>query len=85
MLTDSKIRQLKPNGRVQKISDGGGLYVFVTAAGAKSWRLAYRYGGKQKTYTIGLYPEVSLVDARLARENAKKLLAQGIDPSARKH
>ncbi len=58
--------------------------MFVTANGSKSWRLAYRYGGKQKTYTIGLYPDISLADARFAREEAKKLLAQGIDPLARK-
>ena len=68
MLTDSKIRQLKPNGKIQKVSDGGGLYVQVAPTGAKSWRLGYRFGGKQNTYTIGQYPAVSLADARRERE-----------------
>ena len=84
MLTDSRIRQLRPNDKVQKVSDGGGLYVQVAPTGTKSWRMGYRFEGKQKTLTIGQYPDVSLADARLAREQAKKLLAQGVDPAAKK-
>ncbi|MCR5563313.1 MAG: integrase arm-type DNA-binding domain-containing protein [Desulfovibrio sp.] len=84
MLTDTRIRQLRPNGKVQKVSDGGGLYVQVAPTGTKSWRMGYRFEGRQKTLTIGQYPDVSLADARLAREQARKLLAQGVDPAAKK-
>src|SRR5262249_17945916 len=66
----------------QKLADGRGLYLFVTPNGTKAWCLAYRYNGKQKSLSLGLYPVVTLGEARNRRERAKKLLAQGIDPSA---
>lgn len=81
MLSDAKCRNAKTTGKPAKISDGGGLHLLVTPAGGKLWRLAYRYGGKQKTLALGVYPAVSLKDARAARDAAKELLARGIDPS----
>jgi len=83
-LTDARIRGLKATGASVKVSDGGGLYLMVTPQGSKLWRLAYRFAGKQKTLAIGVYPTVSLVDARLARETAKKALADGVDPGEEK-
>ena len=80
-LTDTKICSLKPADKTMKYSDGGGLYLEVTKKGAKLWRMAYRYAGKQKTLYIGTYPVISLSDARLRREAAKRKLADGIDPS----
>jgi len=81
-LTDAKLRSLKPAEKPQKLSDGGGLHVLVTPGGSRLWRLAYRFGGKQKLLALGKYPDVSLADARLAREIARKQLDEGEDPSA---
>ena len=83
-LTDTKLKALKPSGKVQKLSDGGGLYIHVSPAGGKLWRLFYRFDGKQKTLALGKYPEVSLADARKLRDEARALIAQGVDPSAHK-
>lgn len=83
-LTDSYLRALKANGKVQKYSDGGGLYLHVSPTGGKLWRMGYRFEGKQKTLSFGKYPAVSLKDARNRRDEAKDLLAAGIDPGARK-
>ena len=83
-LSDAVLRNVKANGKVQKLSDGGGLYLHVTANGSKLWRLAYRYEGKQKLLSFGAYPAVSLKDARQRREEAKELLAKGLDPSEEK-
>jgi integrase len=71
----------RPSG--DKHSDGGGLYLHVTAAG-KYWRMNYRLYGKQKTLSLGVYPSISLAQARKGRDEAKKLIAQSIDPSAAK-
>ena len=79
-LTDVAVRQTKPGERTRKISDGGGLFLEVRPNGAKYWRLAYRYNGKQKLLALGVYPEISLLVAREKREAAKKLLSNGIDP-----
>jgi integrase len=81
-LTDAKLRALKPAKGAYKIADGEGLYIRVTSSGGRLWAIAYRYGGKQKSLSIGKYPIVSLLDARRARDEAKRLLASGIDPSA---
>jgi len=81
-LTDTKLRALKPRHGPYKVSDGEGLYVLVTETGSKLWRLAYRFGGKQKLLALGKYPNVSLRDGRRGRDNAKELLARGIDPNA---
>lgn len=81
MLTDTQIRALKPAAKDHKISDGGGLHLLVKSTGSKLWRLAYRFNGKQKALVGGSYPSTPLSAARAWRENAKALLAQGIDPS----
>jgi integrase len=80
-LTDTKIRQSKPKSKPYKQSDGNGLYLQIQPKGAKYWRLAYRYAEKQKTLALGIYPEVTLADARKKRADAKSYLAKGIDPS----
>ncbi|WP_439955321.1 Arm DNA-binding domain-containing protein, partial [Klebsiella pneumoniae] len=71
---------LKPN----KLSDGGGLFLLIQSEDSKLWRQAYRFDGKQKLLSLGPYPQTSLSDARIARDANKKLLAQGIDPSAQR-
>ena len=83
-LTDVSIRAVKPGERIMKLSDGGGLQLWVTPDGAKRWRLAYRFENKQKTLAIGVYPAVGLREARDARDEAKKLLATGQNPSLAK-
>ncbi len=80
-MTDTAIRALKPGTKPTKHSDGGGLHLLLVAQGSKLWRLAYRYDGKQKTMAFGKYPDVSLAEARRRRDEAKELLALGIDPS----
>lgn len=81
-LTDSDAAQAKASGQLYKLTDGGGLFLLLHPNGGKYWRLAYRFAGKQKTLALGVYPDVSLADARTRREDARKLLANGIDPSA---
>jgi integrase len=84
MLKDITVRNLKPTSKPQKLSDGGGLHLLVQPNGSKLWRLAYRFEGKQKTLALGIYPSVSLAEARTGRDGAKKLLARSIDPSAQR-
>ncbi|MEL7482130.1 MAG: integrase arm-type DNA-binding domain-containing protein [Pseudomonadota bacterium] len=79
-LTDMKIRAIRPEARIKKYSDGGGLHLAVKPNGLKQWLKAYRFGGKQKTLSFGIYPMVSLADARVKRDEAKRLLANGVDP-----
>jgi integrase len=83
-LSDRKCQTAKPGDRVVKLSDGDGLQLWIMPTGAKLWRLAYRYDGKQKLLAIGSYPIVSLVSARRKRDDARKLLADGKDPGAQK-
>lgn len=83
-LTDIAIRNAKPRERTVKLSDGGGLQLWVEPKGAKLWRLAYRFDGKQKKLAIGPYPAVDLRAARARREEAKNLLRDGKDPAAEK-
>ena len=83
-LSDTSLRKIKPTGSVQKLSDGGGLYLHVTATGGTLWRMAYRFAGKQKTLSFGAYPAVSLKEARKRREDSKEVLSRGIDPSEQK-
>jgi hypothetical protein len=83
-LTDTHIRNLKASGKVQKLSDGGGLYLHCAPTGGKLWRMAYRFNGKQKLLSFGAYPAVSLKDARARRDEAKELLAKDIDPGEEK-
>lgn len=81
MLTDIRVRQAKPSAKTQKLSDSQGLFLQISPSGGKWWRLAYRYLGKQKLLSLGTYPAVSLADARQRRDEAKKLLANGVDPA----
>lgn len=83
-LTDTHIRNVKYVGKPKKHFDGGGLFLFVTANGSKLWRMAYRFEHKEKLLSFGEYPTVSLKDARERREEAKKKLANGIDPAEHK-
>ena len=79
-LTDVKLRSLKAESKPYKLSDGDGLFIWVSAKGAKRWRWSYRFLKKQKTISLGPYPEITLSVARKIRADARALLAQGIDP-----
>jgi integrase len=83
-LTDMAIRATKPGTRLVKLSDGGGLQLWIMPDGAKRWRVAYRFGGGQKLLAVGVYPATGLREAREARDEAKRLLADGQDPSIAK-
>lgn len=78
MLTDVAIKRIKPLDRPQKIADGQGLFLFVTPAGGKIWRFRYRVAGKEQLMVIGRYPQVSLAEARAARDRARENLSQGL-------
>jgi len=79
-LFDTTLRNTRAGEKPLKLSDGGGLYILVKTSGKKFWHMAYRFDGKQKLLSFGQYPEVSLSDAREARQKARELLAKGIDP-----
>lgn len=81
-LSDTGLKNLKPTEKPYKKADGGGLHVLVSPTGAKLFRLAYRYNGKQKLLSLGAYPAVKLVEVRAKRDEARALLAKGLDPSA---
>ena len=83
-LTDTAIRGVKPVDKPQKLFDGNGLFLFVAPSGAKSWRVKYRFQGREKLLTLGTYPQLSLKEAREACNDAKKRLSGGIDPSMKK-
>jgi integrase len=78
---DVAFRSAKPREKPFKLSDGGGLFLLVQPNATKLWRLAYRFDGRQKLLALGQYPVISLADARIKRDAAKKLLADGVDPS----
>jgi integrase len=80
-LTDVKVRNTKPGEKQIKLFDGDGLFLLVSPSGGKWWRFKYRFGGKEKLLALGTYPEISLADARQRREDARKLIANGVDPS----
>ncbi len=79
-LTDTAIRKIKPAKKPIKLFDGGGLYLEVAPAGGKWWRLKYRVAGKEKRLSLGVYPDVGLKFARDRRDDARRLLAEGVDP-----
>jgi integrase len=79
-LTDTAIRKAKPADKPQRLPDGGGLYLELSPAGGKWWRLKYRFDGKEKRISLGTYPDTSLASARDKRDAARKLLAAGVDP-----
>ncbi|RQS53462.1 phage integrase central domain-containing protein [Burkholderia sp. Bp8986] len=83
-LTDAEIRKAKPGEKPIRLFDGGGLYLEISTAGGKWWRLKYRFGGKEKRISLGVYPDIGLKDARERRDAAKKLLANGVDPGEAK-
>ena len=83
-LTDTAIKKAQTTGKLQKLSDGSGLQLHIAPTGGKLWRWAYRFDGKQKTMAFGVYPAVSLAQARERRIEAAKVLARGIDPMAHK-
>jgi integrase len=78
------VKNAKPQDLPYKLTDERGLYLLVTPSGGRLWRLKYRIDGREKSLAIGAYPEVSLTDARDAREEARRQLAKGLDPSAEK-
>ncbi|MGO6795703.1 DUF4102 domain-containing protein [Rhizobium ruizarguesonis] len=83
-LTDVQVRNAKKSEKPYKLPDGKGLYLYVSTAGGKSWRLDYAYFGKRKTLTLGVYPAIGLAQARGRRDEAKKKLSEGLDPSLAK-
>ncbi|MCV9880603.1 Arm DNA-binding domain-containing protein, partial [Brenneria izbisi] len=79
-LTDIKVRSAKPEEKPYKLTDGNGMFLLVHTNGSKYWCLRYRSDGKEKTLALGVYPEVSLSEARQKRDDARKLIAAGVDP-----
>jgi len=84
LLTNTKVKNLKIKDKSYKVSDSHGLYLHIHTNGSKYWRQNYRYSGKQKTLSHGVYPRVSLVDARKKRDDALDILANGDDPAKSK-
>ena len=80
-LTNTAVRNAKPGDKTIKLYDERGLYIEISPSGGKWWRFKYRYNGKEKRLSLGVYPDVSLKDARDRRNDARKLVANGIDPS----
>ena len=81
MLTDAEVRAAKPRLTAYKLTDGGGLHLFVTPTGSRIWRYRYEVGGREKLLTIGPYPEVSLAEARAERVKARGQLRAALDPA----
>lgn len=81
MLTDAAVRKAKGADRDYKLSDSGGLHLFVSKSGHRSWRLKYRFGGKERRLVFGAYPDLGLATAREMRDDAKRLLRDGRDPA----
>lgn len=80
-LTDIKVRNAKPKEKPYKLSDSGGLFLLITPKGFRYWRLKYRFEAKEKLLAIGVYPAISLAEAREKRDQAKKQIINGVDPS----
>lgn len=80
-LTEAKCRAIKATGKIQKVSDGSGLYLMVSATGTKLWRHGFRRAGKQHTLSYGNYPKVALADARQMRDATIEVLDSGLDPT----
>lgn len=83
-LTDTAIRNAKPQPKAKKLFDGGGLFLLITPTGQKYWRYKYRFAGKEKLLALGVYPDVSLAAARQKRDKARATVAAGVDPSETK-
>lgn len=83
-LNARQVETAKPKDKAYKLADGGGLYLLVNTNGSRYWRLKYRFAGKEKLLALGVYPDVSLAVARVKRDEAKKIVAGGGDPSQNK-
>jgi len=83
-LSDRAIRSAKPGSKPYKRSDERGLYLLIQSNGARYWRFKYRYGGKERLLALGVYPDVSLKAAREKRDEARRLVAAGVDPNAQR-
>ena len=81
-LTAVEVKAATADGKARKLFDGKGLFLLVTGGGSRLWRLKYRYGGKEKLLALGSFPEVGLKEARAKREEARRLMAEGVDPGA---
>src|SRR5262245_54556843 len=81
-ISATAIRNATPRDTPYRLHNTGGMYLEISPKGGRWWRMAYRYGGKRKLLSLGVYPDVSLADARERRDEARKLLARGVDPSA---
>ena len=84
MLSDLVVRKAVPREKPYKLSDGGGLYLLVSVLGQRYWRMDYRFGEKRATAALGVYPTISLAEARAKRLEIKKLIAEGINPAAKR-
>lgn len=80
-LTDTTIRNVKPKAKPYKLADGKSLFLLINPTGSCWWRFSYRFNGKQKQISLGTYPDTTLAKARLKCQEARELLAQGVDPS----
>ena len=84
LLNDVKVKNAKPKEKAYKLSDGEGMFLSIRPNGSKYWQLKYRFNGKEKLLSLGVYPKVTLKQARNKKDEAKILLEQGTDPSQKK-
>lgn len=83
-LTDTAIRNAKPKEKPYKVADSQGLYLLVNPRGSKLWRVKYRMNGAERKLALGAYPEITLAEARAARDAARRQLAHAVDPNVAK-
>lgn len=79
---EAKIRAIKPSGKTERFYEQNGLYLKLSKAGGKLWRWKYRFEGKEKRLALGVYPDVTLAQARAKRDEARKVLKNGVDPGS---
>ena len=84
MLSEMAVRSARPRAKAYKLNDGRGLYLLVNSNGSKWWRFKYCWLGKEKGLSLGVYPDVPLSLARDRREEARRQVAAGVDPSAKR-